>query len=91
MNNQSGIYKTDTGAVVKAAVFGAVAGAAAVALSDKKKRKALMDTLNNLKEKGKQSVDQAQTVIENKTEEAKKELSKNLGKAKKKLDRPDTQ
>ncbi|MBI4136456.1 hypothetical protein HY469_00180 [Candidatus Roizmanbacteria bacterium] len=87
MTNSTGNYKTDTGAVVKAAVFGAVAGAAAVALSDKRHRKAIMDTFQNLKAKGEQSLSEAQKTLNVKKEEAKRQLATNLGKAKERLEK----
>ncbi|MCR4263099.1 MAG: hypothetical protein NUV98_00065 [Candidatus Roizmanbacteria bacterium] len=87
MIHQTGNYKTNTGAVVKAAVFGAMAGAAAVVLSDKKKRKAILDTFHNLKEKGKQKLNEAQEAVDIKKEEAQKQLAKNLGRAKQKLEK----
>jgi len=83
------LKKGKKGGILKAAVagvaLGAAAGAAAVALSDKKNRLKIKKTIKDLQSKGAKSLVEARKKIKSASEESKKRLSEEIAKAGKKL------
>lgn len=74
-------YRTNISAVISAMVVGVAAGAAAVLLSDKKKRDALVDTVHDLKDKGTEMLKDAQSSIEKQTSQVKERMDATMRKA----------